>query len=226
MRLPRAESAHARSRRVRPGDPVLLVDGGGAEASARVIRVSKEGLEVAVERVGEAKAPAAPISLLVAAVRLERLSWIVEKATELGASRLVLLAAGRTQSFRATAAVSARLARVARAAAKQSGAAAWPEIAGPIAAPEAFAAETAPIRFVLDASGASFPAALAPAPAAIAIGPEGGWAPGELAAAASLGWSAARLPAGTLRAETAAVAALALLRAARERGESAPGTSV
>jgi len=202
------------------------MDGKGAEAAARVVRISKGGIEVAVERFRAPGAPAPAISLLVAAVRLERLSWIAEKATELGAARLVLLATGRSQSFRAAAAASGRLERVARAAAKQSGSAAWLEIVGPIAAPQALAAETAPTRLLLDASGAPFPAALAPKPAALAIGPEGGWDPEELAAAKSLGWSVVRLPAGTLRAETAAVAALALLRAARERGESASGTSV
>jgi 16S rRNA (uracil1498-N3)-methyltransferase len=211
---------------VKAGDAVVLVDGKGAEAAARVMRISKDGIEVAVERLRAPEAPAPAISLLVAAVRLERLSWIAEKATELGATRLVLLTAGRTQSFRAAAAASGRLERVARAAAKQSGAAAWPEIVGPIAASQALAAEMAPTRLLLDASGAPFPAALAPNPAAIAIGPEGGWAPEELAAAKSLGWSVVRLPAGMLRAETAAIAALALLRAARERGESPSGTSV
>jgi len=202
------------------------VDGKGAEAAARVVRIWKDGFEVAVERVRAPGAPVPAIALLVAAVRLERLAWITEKATELGTTRLVLLATGRTQSFRAAAAASGRLERVARAAAKQSGAAAWPEIVGPIAAPQALAAETAPTRLLLDASGAPFPAVLAPKPTAIAIGPEGGWAPEELAQAKSLGWSVVRLPAGTLRAETAAVAALALLRAARERGESPSGTSV
>ena len=211
---------------MKAGEAIVLVDGKGAEAAARVVRISKDGVEVAVERVRAPGAPESAISLFVAAVRVERLAWIAEKATELGASRLVLLATGRTQSFRAAAAPSGRLERVARAAAKQSGAAAWPEIIGPIAAPEALAAETAPTRLLLDASGTPFPAALAPKPAAIAIGPEGGWSPEELAAAKSVGWSIVRLPAGTLRAETAAVAALALLRAARERGELASGTSV
>ena len=227
LRLPRGEAAHARARRLRTGDAVILVDGRGAEAAGRVGRVSKDGIEISVERVAaESAKPGPALVLLVAAVRMERLSWIAEKATELGATRLVLLQTERTQAFRAAAASSGRLERVARAAAKQAGAAAWPVITGPIGAREAFAAETAPLRFLLDASGMAFPAALAPRAAAIAVGPEGGWTPAEYLAARSAGWSPARLPATTLRAETAAVAGLALVRAARDRFESAPGTSV
>jgi 16S rRNA (uracil1498-N3)-methyltransferase len=205
---------------------VILVDGRGSEAAGRIARLSRDGVEVSVEGTAAGREPAGPVALLVAALRLERLSWIAEKATELGATRLVLLRTERTQAFRAAAAASGRLERVARAAAKQSGAASWPEISGPIPAAEAFAAETARLRLLLDASGAPFPVAAAPQATAIAVGPEGGWTPAERDAARSAGWTPTRLPAATLRAETAAVAGLTLLRAARDRFESMPGTSV
>jgi len=151
-------------------------------------------------------------------VRAERLSWIAEKATELGAARLVLVRSERTQAFRASEALRARLERVAREAAKQCGAPRWPEVAGPLAFAEALAAERAPHRFLLDPEGDPLPAAITAADAALAVGPEGGWTAAESETARRLGWSPSALPAGRLRTETAAVAGLALLRAALSRG--------
>ncbi len=226
VRLPAEESAHVRARRVEAGDRVVLFDGGGAEAVARAVRVSRSRVEVEVEGRVE-PAPTGPeVSLSVAAVRLERLAWIAEKATELGAARLILLETRRTQPFRAAAAARGRLERVARAAAKQCGAARWPILSGPVPAAQAFAAETSKHRLLLDPGGAPFPPALAPAPAALAVGPEGGWTPEEIEIARRAGWTAARLPAGVLRTETAAVAGLVLLAAALSRGASDRGTSV
>jgi 16S rRNA (uracil1498-N3)-methyltransferase len=157
------------------------------------------------------------VHLLIAAVRSERLSWIVEKATELGASRVTLVVSERTQSFRARAAIAERLSRVAREAAKQSEAARWPAIEGPLSLSEVLPAETSSMRLILDPSGEPFPATLAAEPAALLVGPEGGWTDRELAAAVGAGWRAVSVAAGKLRAETAAVAGLALARAALAR---------
>ena len=212
------EAAHARARRVAAGDAVVLVDGSGREAAGRVARVGRGFLDVDVAEVRDAPAAApSPIHLLVAAVRSERLSWIAEKATELGAARLTLVSSERTQRFRANDALGPRLARVVREAAKQAEAARWPEIAGPISFAEALRGETAGTRLILDLSGEPFPARLAPSPTALLVGPEGGWTEAELAAALAEGWATASMAAGKLRAETAAVAALTLARAALAR---------
>ena len=153
-------------------------------------------------------------------MRAERLSWIAEKATELGAARLTLVASERTQRFRASEALVPRLARVAREAAKQSRRArAGPRSPGPVAlARRAARRSAADTRLILDPSGEPFPGALCRAsPTALLVGPEGGWTDAELAAALAAGWVAASLAAGKLRAETAAVAALTLARAALAR---------
>jgi 16S rRNA (uracil1498-N3)-methyltransferase len=219
IRLTPEESAHARARRLKAGDRVVLFDGSGAEAVARATRFEHAGVEVFVERVAAAEPPAGSgISLYVAAVRLERLAWIAEKCTELGVSRLVLVAAERSQAFRAAAPVRARLERVARAAAKQCGAARWPPVSGPLPAEEVFGADDSQHRLLLDPSGAVFASELESAPAALAVGPEGGWTRSEIETAIARGWTLARLPAGLLRAETAAIAGLTLLSAALERG--------
>jgi 16S rRNA (uracil1498-N3)-methyltransferase len=211
------EAAHARARRVAAGDAVILVDGSGREAAGRVRRVERGFLDVDVEEVSAGAGTAAPIHLLVAAVRSERLSWIAEKATELGAARLTLVSSERTQSFRAKETLVPRLVRVVREAAKQAELARWPDIAGPVALREILRSEAARTRLILDPSGEPFPSVLAAAPTALLVGPEGGWADAELAEALAVGWVAAALAAGKLRAETAAVAALTLARTALAR---------
>lgn len=217
------EAAHARARRLAKGDAVILVDGTGRQAEARVTGMARGRLEARVERVQPARQPPAAVVLLAAAVRAERLSWIVEKATELDASRVVIVRAERTQAFRAGEGVRARLERVAREAAKQCEAARWPRIEGPRTLAEAIDAERAPLCLFLDPEGEPLPAGLEASEVCLAVGPEGGWNAAERQAARERGWSIVRLPAGVLRAETAAVAGLVLVRAALERGKVPTG---
>ncbi|MFY9550208.1 MAG: RsmE family RNA methyltransferase, partial [Thermoanaerobaculia bacterium] len=140
-----------------------------------------------------------------------------EKATELGASAIALIRSERTQRFRAQEAARAHLERIVREAAKQTEAVRWPAIEGPLAFADALKTETARHRLLLDPGGGAFPDALAPGAASLLVGPEGGWTEEERGAALAAGWRAASLPAGKLRAETAAVAALVLARAALAR---------
>jgi 16S rRNA (uracil1498-N3)-methyltransferase len=218
VRLSGEEAAHARARRLARGDQVVLVDGSGREASGRLVRVDRRSVELRVESVREAKPESpAPILLGIAAVRAERLAWVAEKATELGAAGLVLVVTERTQRFRAAAGVASRLGRVIREAAKQSERARWPTVRGPIALSEALAAAPPGNRLVLDPSGDGFPESLPLRPTSLLVGPEGGWTEAELDGALSSGWSVVSLAAGKLRAETAAVAALVLTRSALAR---------
>lgn len=212
------EAAHARARRVRPGDRVTLVDGSGREARAVILTLARDGGEAAIEAVLETDDTRLPIALSVAGLRPQRLAWIAEKATELGASRLTIVATARTQSFRASGKTAERLERIVREAAKQCESARWPEICGPISFDAALSDDRSRARFLLDSSGESFPGELAPESVALLVGPEGGWNTRERQAARASGWKLIALPAGKLRAETAAIAALVLARAALERG--------
>ncbi len=219
FRLEGADVSHARARRLSPGDPVVLVDGSGREAEGTAAEAGRGALEVLVARVVETPAdPLAPIHILAAAVRPERLSWIAEKSTELGAATLTIVVSERTQSERASASLASRLARVIAEAAKQSERARWPRVEGPIDFARALAAAPAGHRFLLDPRGEPFPAELASRPTSLLVGPEGGWSEEEERAAIAAGWRTASLSAGKLRAETAVVAALALARAALARG--------
>jgi len=210
------ELAHARARRLVPGDAVALLDGSGREARGTVRRLGARLLEVGVEEVKPAAREDAPIALLVAGIRAERLAWLAEKATELGADRLGIVLTEKTQSFRAVPGLVPRLERVVRQAAKQSERARWPEITGPIPLARALDEERSSCRLFLDLEGDAFPRSLPRGPAAIFVGPEGGWSEEEREAARARGWSRVSLPAGKLRSETAAIAALVLLRAAME----------
>lgn len=216
------EAAHANARRLRVGDRMVLVDGSGREAIARVTRRSAGELETDIESVSTPPDDALPpIALAVSAIRAERLSWVVEKATELGVARVTMVASQRTQRFRARESLAPRLERVAREAAKQSQRARWPEIAGPVELTQLLRTAAPGHRLILDSRGEPFPAALSRAPTTLLVGPEGGWSEEDLDAALTAGWVAASLAAGLLRAETAAVAALALARAALARGPEA-----
>ncbi len=175
------------------------------------------GAEVLVESLLPARETSSGVALFAAGLRVERLAWLAEKATELSADRLTLIATARTQSFRASRGVLDRLERVAREAAKQCEAARWPVFSGPISFAAALAADPASHRLILDARGEPFPTVLSARPVALLVGPEGGWTDAELDEARADGWTAAALPAGKLRAETAAVAALVLARAALAR---------
>jgi 16S rRNA (uracil1498-N3)-methyltransferase len=211
------EAAHARARRLSPGDPVTLMDGTGMESRGRLLRSTSSRAEIEIDEVVRAAEPEIELTLLLSALRTERMAWVAEKATELSASRIVVVASERAQAFRSSQANVARLGRVAREAAKQCESARWPRIEGPVALEDVWR-EPAAHRFLLDLEGESFPEALAPGALAILVGPEGGWTAAERGGAVASGWRVLRLPAGKLRAETAAVAALVLARAALERG--------
>jgi 16S rRNA (uracil1498-N3)-methyltransferase len=177
------------------------------------VRLGASAGEVWIEWVKEGEQIEVDITLLVSALRLERLSWAAEKATELSARRLIVVQTQRTQGFRAAAAHVARLVRVVREAAKQCEASRWPAVSGPVPLEEALE-EPALHRLFLDATGGPFPLRLESGAVALLVGPEGGWTTAETTAARESGWYCVGLPAGKLRAETAAIAAMVLTRAA------------
>jgi len=218
VRLPPEEASHASARRLRVGDTVLLADGSGRSALSEIVSLSRREVVARVREIVAESPGDVPVSLYLAGLRPERLAWAVEKATELGARRVIVVASARTQSFRASAGLLPRLDRVARESSKQCGRPDWPAITGPLDLAAALEADTSPHRFFLDPVGDPFPRRIASGPAALLVGPEGGWTDGEREKAVRTGWKVVALPAGLLRAETAAVAALVLLRFARDSG--------
>ena len=161
------------------------------------------------------------ITLVLAVFKFDRMEWAIEKCTELGVSRIVPVIARRTDSHLAAASAKRveRWRRIARQAAEQSRRAAPPEIAVPIKLAEALNLQAA-LRVVLAESeertllrDVVSPDASAGA-VALAVGPEGGWTEDELQCFGQAGWISASLGNTILRAETAAMAAIAVVASA------------
>ncbi len=225
-----ANAAHlARVLRARVGQE-FEISAAGRVRRGRVCSITDSEVEFELENeLNMARAPSPANQpdtvLLLAIFKFDRLEWAIEKATELGVSAIVPVIARRTDPHLAKAAVKrvARWRRLAHEAAQQSRRAAAPEIASPVQLQEALGL-AAGTRILLAESGAALtlrqaleqPSATDQRPStALAIGPEGGWTEDELAAFARAGWTAASLGANILRAETAALAALAVLHSLR-----------
>jgi 16S rRNA (uracil1498-N3)-methyltransferase len=165
---------------------------------------------------------ALPLTLLLAVFKFDRLEWAIEKATELGVATIVPVLARRTEKHLAQSADKRveRWRRIALEAAKQSRRADIPVIEGPIPLTTRLRQSSPATRILLaeDERSTTLSQRLAAALATasdlpdihLAIGPEGGWAPDELTVFAQTGWLSASLGPRILRAETAALAALAI----------------
>jgi 16S rRNA (uracil1498-N3)-methyltransferase len=226
----------ARVLRARAGDAVTLFDGQGREADAQVLSVERDRTTLALGSIREvAAAGGARIVLLQSLARGERMDWIVQKTTELGVSEIVPVAAGRSVARLGAADAAPRRARwekIAREAARQCGRADVPVIGAPVSLAGALEAsrratpetdgpddgpDSAPRLALWEASrGRPLRAAVPTAARTVTllIGPEGGFAPEEIAAAVQSGFLVVGLGPRILRVETAAVVAVALVQAA------------
>jgi 16S rRNA (uracil1498-N3)-methyltransferase len=201
--------------RLAPGATVAVFNGRDGEWLARVTDTGRRAGALTVETPLRPPAPPPDVWLLFAPLRKARTDFVVEKAVELGVARLVPVATERTNAGRVNA---DRLRAHAVEAAEQCGAVFVPAVAPMVPLAEALAEATAGRRlWWCDerlATGEG-PPAFAPGPAAILIGPEGGFTDRERDRIAALpGSSAVRLGPRILRAETAALAALTLWQAA------------
>jgi 16S rRNA (uracil1498-N3)-methyltransferase len=184
----------------------------------RIVSVAPERVEF---ELGDAVAgsDALPVTLALSVFKFDRMEWAIEKCTELGASRIVPVIARRTESHLAAAASkrAERWRRIVREAAQQCRCISPPEILDPIKIKDVVALSGS-TRIVLAEVGAqtSLKAALKAAKDSdfvLAFGPEGGWTEEELRAFQQAGWISASLGNTILRAETAAIAAMAIVAA-------------
>jgi 16S rRNA (uracil1498-N3)-methyltransferase len=196
-----------------------VFDGRGGEYAARIEAIRKDAVVVAVQE-HSAATRESPLSLTLAqgVSRGERMDWVVQKATELGVTRIIPVLTERTvvkldprQSERKV----LHWRGVAVAACEQSGRDRIPDIAAPVGLHEFLGRiDTGATRLLLSPTGAQRVDELQP-PAGgllVLIGPEGGLAESEQRAAIQTGFVAVRMGPRVLRTETAAVAALTLLQ--------------
>ncbi|HET6170541.1 MAG TPA: RsmE family RNA methyltransferase [Terracidiphilus sp.] len=168
--------------------------------------------------------PAMPVTLVMSIFKFDHMEWAIEKATELGVAAIVPVIARRTDKHLAVAAMKRveRWRRIAHEASQQSRRSDVPAISDPVKLAERVKAASKLQRVVLaeQERAATLRGLLEEAMAnagadmpelEVAIGPEGGWAPEEGALFDANGWRAVSLGPRILRAETAAIAALAVV---------------
>ncbi len=186
----------------------------------RIEGFAKGAVEFAlIEELPAERAPM-PVHLLASLFKFDRFEWMIEKAAELGVERIMPVASLRSEKGLDAAAEKrrSRWEKIAREAGQQSRRVRPPEIGAVIPFKDALHSE-AETRLFLDEAGSAPPilSALENPAASVALlcGPEGGWDERERHAAKQAAWQPVSLGPMILRAETAALAAVAILSAAR-----------
>ncbi len=221
------EARHARGvLRLQPGDEVYVFDGAGREFRCAVREFVRDGAVVDVLEEVEPARPESSLNLTlgIALLKGEKFDLVLQKATELGASRIVPVATSRAdvrirEGDEAKRKVT-RWQRIVLEAAKQCGRAQLMEIEEPVVFRALIdsPAEAGDLRLIFaERNGTSLAEVARNPPSASAkvfalIGPEGGWADEEIELARKAGWQIVTLGGRTLRAETAAIAIVALLQ--------------
>lgn len=217
LTLPK-EQAHylANVMRAKAGEAVALFNGRDGEWRAALERVAKNNVELVVVEQTRAQAAEPDLWLLAAPIKKDCIDLVAEKAAELGASALWPVFTRRTVMSRVN---TERLAARMVEAAEQCERLTVPEVMAPVALDKALAGwDAARTLLFLDEGGSGAPIAEAltgsTGPLAVLVGPEGGFAAEERAALAGLPFArAVSLGPRILRAETAAIAALAIVQA-------------
>jgi 16S rRNA (uracil1498-N3)-methyltransferase len=190
------------------GAELLVFDGLSGEWLARITEAAKKRMTLTVERKTREGESIPDVWLVFAPVKRAKSDWLVEKATELGVARLVPVMTQRTVSDRVK---LERLESIAIEAAEQCGRTRVPEIVEPVQL-RRFLEALGPGRhlyFADENGGDPLAGSLREGPAAILVGPEGGFTEEERALVRASGASAISLGPRILRAETAALASLA-----------------
>jgi 16S rRNA (uracil1498-N3)-methyltransferase len=203
--------------RLEQGERLLLFNGRDGEWRAVLTAIGRKGARVAVERRTRPQEDGPDLHYLFAPLKRARLDYMAQKATELGASALRPVLTRHTVAERVN---TGRLRANAIEAAEQCGILRVPEVMEPEKLPGllerwdenrllVFADEAAPLASPLAALGAR-----KPGPLAVLIGPEGGFDPEERANLLTMPFVLPiSLGPRVMRADTAAVAALALVNA-------------
>jgi 16S rRNA (uracil1498-N3)-methyltransferase len=199
--------------RAAPGDRIAVVDGAGVSYDAVITSISQHDVQCRIEERHPGRNEL-PVSVTIAPALLKnpgRFDIIVEKATELGAVRIVPLQTARVIG---AAAKMDRWSGIALAAMKQCGRCVLPAVEPPVNFKDFLGRVPPGALKLIPHERASLPLSAALSGYAggdivICIGPEGGFAEGEITLASEAGFVPVRLGDRRLRAETAAVAALA-----------------
>jgi 16S rRNA (uracil1498-N3)-methyltransferase len=217
LQLRSDELRHLRARRLRAGAEIVLTDGEGRQRRGTIERITRQYAQVRLDQsdpaIDEAAPPGARLELAQAVLKADKLDLVIEKATELGVSSLIVFTSSRCVA-RPVPERLARWQRIARSAAKQCQRSAVPLIRGPVAFDEVLDAAPSRRRLLFwEGAGSARlnEADVLPASGLLAVvGPEGGFDPVEVAGARKAGFQIVGLGPRILRAETAAIVAVTL----------------
>ena len=203
--------------RLKPGDEVYVFDGLGHEFRCTVSNARRDSAELRIEAEVQPAKPESQLqlNLCVALLKGEKFDLVVQKATELGVTKVTpLMTRYADVHLRDAADASKRVARwhrIAMEAAKQSGRAFVPEITLPVAFDEALAIEGLGVMFS-ERGGVAFESLPATTSITAFVGSEGGWTDEEIEAARARNFHIVTLGGRVLRAETAAIAVTVLMQ--------------
>lgn len=213
------EARHLRDvLRLKEGDEVYVFDGRGREFRCRIVDVSRHAAQLHIEEEVEPAKPESQLqlNLCIALLKGEKFDLVVQKATELGVSKVTpLITRYADIHLRDESDAAKRITRwqrIALEAAKQSGRAFVPEISAPVAF-ERVAIEGLGVMFS-ERGGETLESLIDHAPTHITalVGSEGGWSDEEIESAQARNFHVITLGGRILRAETAAITVTALLQ--------------
>jgi 16S rRNA (uracil1498-N3)-methyltransferase len=221
VRLDAEESRHCvRVLRLRPGHQLQFTDGAGTWAEAALALADPRGCQVRLLRV-EARPPERPYRLHLAIAPTknpDRMEWLVEKATEVGVDQISFLYTQHTEREHFN---LDRMHKKAVAALKQSQRAWLPRLAGPLPLAQFWPTVGAAAKFIAYVDPANpvtlFGAAEPGKHYCVLVGPEGDFAPAELAQAQAEGFRPVSLGSSRLRTETAGLVACQILATVQEK---------
>lgn len=215
IELPPKAAHHAgRALRLAAGEIVALFNGSGRVWTGPVSFDGKRAFVTIEEETPDDRESPVTMTLVQAQVTPEKMDWIVEKATELGVARIVLVPAQRSVTKLSGDRLEKRLEKcreTVRAACEQCGRNRLPEVVA-LSLKEAFALE-GDLKLILAPGAQRGMRTEKPRSVLFAVGPEGGFAPEELQAAEEAGWRPTLLGPRVLRTETAGLAAAAWINA-------------
>jgi 16S rRNA (uracil1498-N3)-methyltransferase len=222
-RLSEDESRHlSQVLRLRAGDEVAVFDGAGREFRARVERLSRDAVALAlIEESVPAPEPAVRVTLAQAAIKGEKMDDVVRDATMMGVSAIEPLVTAHTVAHLRPGAAPDRWRRIAIASAKQCGRAVVPSIGAGVTFADWLSRDGSELKFLLTepSAGVADPAKReqppfleAPGSASLLVGPEGGWSAEELDAAVAAGYRPLTLGRRTLRADAVPIVAISVLQ--------------
>lgn len=208
------EHTHLRVSRAGVGEPVEVFDGAGHVWEGRISASDRDSTSVRISAERFEPAPSVELVLAQAFIKSRAFDWALEKAVEIGVTRVVPFRAQRSNARgdgRDT-----RWSRIVVEAAKQSKRYYLPRVDPLVSFEQALAIPArSKILFALG-SGGSLESAISAPPVLYMIGPEGGWVAEEIEAAHRLGFQIIGLGSHIMRAETAAVVAGGLIAHALE----------